>query len=89
MKLQKIKSEPQNSRIKNRRISKGGFTRAAQALPQRQRLRGVCTACRSFFFKIDRIHSFDIRYSLFDIRYSLLLKFLLRSNWSSLRQRLT
>ncbi|CAB1083008.1 hypothetical protein D1AOALGA4SA_10596 [Olavius algarvensis Delta 1 endosymbiont] len=23
-----------------------------------------------FFNKIDRIHSFDIRYSLFDIRYS-------------------
>ncbi|CAB1074980.1 hypothetical protein D1AOALGA4SA_2800 [Olavius algarvensis Delta 1 endosymbiont] len=24
---------------------------------------------RSVFFKIDRIHSFDIRYSLFDIRF--------------------
>ncbi|CAB1082864.1 hypothetical protein D1AOALGA4SA_10458 [Olavius algarvensis Delta 1 endosymbiont] len=24
------------------------------------------------FYKIDRIHSFDIRHSLFDIRYSLL-----------------
>jgi len=27
---------------------------------------------QSFFYEIDRIHSFDIRHSLFDIRYSLL-----------------
>jgi len=39
----KFNSEPQNSRISNRRISKDGF--AALGL-----------------FKIDRIHSFDIRY---------------------------
>ncbi|CAB1080592.1 hypothetical protein D1AOALGA4SA_8272 [Olavius algarvensis Delta 1 endosymbiont] len=30
---------------------------------------------RSAFFKIDRIHYFDIRHSLFDIRYSLLKSF--------------
>jgi len=34
----------------NRRISKSSFARAAQALPQRQRLRGVCAACCSVFF---------------------------------------
>jgi hypothetical protein len=30
---------------------------------------------QSFFYKIDRIHYFDIRYSLFDIRYSLFQSF--------------
>ena len=30
---------------------------------------------RSVFIKIDRIHYFDIRYSLFDIRYSLFQSF--------------
>ncbi|CAB1079914.1 hypothetical protein D1AOALGA4SA_7613 [Olavius algarvensis Delta 1 endosymbiont] len=30
---------------------------------------------RSVFFKIDRIHYFDIRYSLFVIRYSLFQSF--------------
>ena len=30
---------------------------------------------RHFFIKIDRIHSFDIRHSLFDIRYSLFQSF--------------
>ncbi|CAB1078360.1 hypothetical protein D1AOALGA4SA_6110 [Olavius algarvensis Delta 1 endosymbiont] len=30
----------------------------------------------SLFNKIDRIHSFDIRYSLFDNRYSLFRSFL-------------
>jgi hypothetical protein len=34
------------------------------SLPQRQRLRGVSFS----LFKIDRIHSFDIRHSTFDIR---------------------
>jgi len=29
--------------------------------------------CALSFFKIDRIHSFDIRYSVFDIRHSLLI----------------
>ena len=32
---------------------------------------------RSVFIKIDRIHYFDIRYSLFDIRYSLFYSFFL------------
>jgi len=31
--------------------------------------------CSVFFFKIDRIHYFDIRHSLFDIRYSLFHSF--------------
>ncbi|CAB1083687.1 hypothetical protein D1AOALGA4SA_11229 [Olavius algarvensis Delta 1 endosymbiont] len=35
--------------------------------------RGI--ALLSLFNKIDRIHSFDIRYSLFDIRYSPLHSF--------------
>jgi hypothetical protein len=30
---------------------------------------------RSAFFKIDRIHYFDIRHFLFDIRYSLFQRF--------------
>jgi hypothetical protein len=30
-----LKNEPQNRRISNRRISKGGFARAAQALAPR------------------------------------------------------
>jgi hypothetical protein len=39
---------------------------------------------RSVFFKIDRIHHFDIRYSVFDIRYSIFAfsQFLLRSDWT-------
>jgi hypothetical protein len=48
-------------------MSKGGFARAAQALAPR--------VAQSFFYKIDRIHSFDIRHSLFDIRYSLFQSF--------------
>ena len=32
--------------------------------------------CALSFFKIDRIHHFDIRHSLFDIRYSLFQSFL-------------
>ncbi len=36
-------------------LTNEGIARAAQALPQRQRLRGVCAACRSVFsIKIDR-----------------------------------
>ncbi|CAB1083697.1 hypothetical protein D1AOALGA4SA_11239 [Olavius algarvensis Delta 1 endosymbiont] len=31
-------------------------------------------------FKIDRIHSFDIRHSLFNIRYSLFQSFFIRFN---------
>jgi hypothetical protein len=38
-----LNSEPQNRRIMNRRMSKGGF------------------ALLNLFYKIDRIHSFDIR----------------------------
>jgi hypothetical protein len=34
------------------------------------------TGC-SIFIKMDRIHYFDIRYSLFDIRYSLFQSFFL------------
>jgi hypothetical protein len=30
-------------------VSKGGIARAAQSLPQHQRLRGVCAACRAFY----------------------------------------
>jgi hypothetical protein len=30
---------------------------------------------QSFFYKIDRIRSFDIHYSIFDIRYSLFQSF--------------
>jgi len=30
---------------------------------------GACAACCSVFFKIDRIHYFEIRHSLFDIRF--------------------
>ncbi len=44
-----LNSKPQNRRISNRRISKDGIARAAQALPPRQRLRGVCAACRFVF----------------------------------------
>jgi hypothetical protein len=32
-------------------MTNDGIARAAQALPQRQRLRGVCAACREIFFK--------------------------------------
>jgi hypothetical protein len=62
-------SEPQNRRIMNRRISKGGFAalslfykkdRSTQSLGS-EALEGKLTA--------GRIHSFDIRYSLFDIRF--------------------
>jgi hypothetical protein len=51
-------------------MSKDGFACAAQALPQR--LRGVCAACHSVFFKIDSIYPFDppaAEHSLFDIRF--------------------
>jgi hypothetical protein len=44
----------------NRRISKGGFARAAQTPAPR---------VAQSFAKIDRIPSVDIRYSLFDIRF--------------------
>ena len=42
------------------------------------------------FYKMDRIHSFDIRYSLFDIRYSLFYKLrktgsLFRLDWPLFR----
>jgi hypothetical protein len=42
---------------------------------------------RSVFFKIDRIHYFNIRYSLFIIRYSIFAfsKFLFRSDWPLFR----
>jgi hypothetical protein len=64
-------SELRNSRIANRRISRGGFARAARLSRKCRRLRGVSL---SLFYKRDRIPSRDIRYSLFDIRYSLLYK---------------
>jgi hypothetical protein len=34
------------------RVTNDGIARAAQALPQRQRLRGVCAACRFVIFMI-------------------------------------
>jgi hypothetical protein len=37
----------------------------------------------SLFYKIDRMSSFDIRYSLFDIRF---FEFLFRSDWPLFRQ---
>ena len=44
-----------------KRISKGCSARAAQTLAPR---------VAQSFYKIDRIHSFDIRHSKFMIRYS-------------------
>ncbi len=41
--------------------------------------RRVVSLCSFFFYKIDRIHSFDIRYSLFVIRYFIFqVSFLIR-----------
>jgi hypothetical protein len=51
----------------NRRMSKDGI-----ALGLRSLFGGVGLLS---LFKIDRIHYFDIRYSLFDIRYSLFQSF--------------
>jgi hypothetical protein len=69
-----LNSEPQNIEY---RISKCGIARAAQALPQRRRLRALSL---HLFVKIDRIHSFDIRYSLF-YTISTRPKFLSRLDW--------
>jgi hypothetical protein len=52
-----------------------------------QNVEGWNRFAQSFFYKIDRIHSFDIRYSLFDIRYLsasggfAFLEFLSRFDW--------
>ena len=59
--VQTLNSEPQNRRIMNRRISKGGF-----ALGLRSQFGEV--GLLNLFYKIDRIHSFDIRNSIFIIR---------------------
>jgi hypothetical protein len=53
----------------------------------RSRSAGACAACREIFFKIDRIHSFDIQYSLFDIlffkvSFSVKLVFSAASSWA-------
>jgi hypothetical protein len=65
--VSKNDSEPQNRRISNRRISKGGFAllslffkidRSTQSLDS-EALEGKLTT--------GRIHSFDIRYPLFDL----------------------
>jgi hypothetical protein len=47
--------------------------RATQALPQRQRLRGVCAECRSVLFKMDPPEA-DLKYSIFNQKYSIVLK---------------
>jgi len=53
-----IKQRTVEYRISNRRITKGGIALrgVGAATPTSRRLREI-------FFKIDKIHSFDIRYS--------------------------
>jgi hypothetical protein len=56
--LEQETAEQQNNELQN---VEGWF---------RSRSASACAACRSVLSKIDRIHSFDIRNSLFGIRNS-------------------
>jgi hypothetical protein len=65
--LHEVKSEPQNRRI--------SIFESRSVVSLLAGVAGFAKSARSFFFKIDRIHYFDIRHSLFDIRYSLFHSF--------------